>query len=185
MEAQTTLLFVFIVNLLAWIFCTYYAIWLKRAPLYHPIVLFLLYFLFGYVYTPLADWIQGYSEIWVHDSLFPTALDIFYGMFISLVGLLSFAFIPPLLDKSIYDRLSVRQTRLVVTRPTVFWIAVIAIGLVGLVSTIGGLATNNAASIGKFATAQQLTGVFQLTGVSGYQTIGQSFVPALIFVLVL
>jgi oligosaccharide repeat unit polymerase len=185
MDAHTALFFVFIGNLLAWIGCTYYAVWIKRAPLYHPMVLFLIYFFFGYVYRPLADWIQGYSDIWLHDSLFPTPPDIFYAMFISIVGLVSFVFIPPLLNKSIHDRLSVRPTRFVVTRPTVFWIAVAVVGVVGFVSTVGGLANTNSATIGQYVSERQLTGGTQLVGVSGYQTLGQEFVPALIFLLLL
>src|SRR5580704_15023917 len=185
MDAHTALLFAFILNLMVWICCTYYAIWLKRAPLYHPMVLFLIYFLFGYVYTPLADWILGYSEIWLHDNLFPTAVDIFYGTLISIVGLFSFVFIPPLLNKNIYDRLSVRPTRLAVTRPTVFWVAIATLGAIGIASTIGGFASNNAATIGQYVSAQNLTGGFKLYGVSGYANLGQEFIPALIFVLML
>jgi len=185
MDAHTALLFAFIANLLGLIACSYYAFWLKRAPLYHPMVLFLIYFLLGYVYRPLADWIQGYSEIWIHDGVFPTAADIFYATFISIVGLFSFVFIPPLLNKSIHDRLDIWPTRFAVTRPVVFWTVVTLIGLVGVISAVGGLANTNSATISQFVSEQQLTGGFQLVGVSGYATLGQEFIPAIIFVLLL
>jgi hypothetical protein len=50
---------------------------------------------------------------------------------------------------------------------------------------VTGFDVANTATIGRYATAQNLTGGYQLNGTSGYATMGQEFIPAIMVVLFL
>ena len=105
MSVSTALLFSFIANSAAWLVCAYYVFHIKNMPIYHPLAIFLGYFLLGYVYRTGADWLYGGANLWNDVGFWPTAGNIVYATFVDLVGLASFVFIPAFLVGGIHDRL--------------------------------------------------------------------------------
>jgi hypothetical protein len=183
MDTSTALLFAFIVNAIAWMGCVSYVFGFKRMPSYHPLVIFLIYFLFGYVYQPLADLISGGSTVWNTVGYFPTPENIVFATFVDLIGILSFVFVPPLLINGIHDDLEMPAISLEITNQVGFLITASIAGAAGLLSIYHLLSTNTDSVVN---ITQRLLpgGGTAFTGdSSGYQNVGAEFIPPLLIIL--
>jgi hypothetical protein len=183
MDTSTALLFAFIVNLIAWVGCVAYVLGFKRMPSYHPLVIFLIYFLLGYVYQPLADLISGGSTVWNTVGYFPTPEDIVFATLVDVVGILSFIFVPPLLINGIHDDLEMPAISLEITNQVGFLITASIAAAAGLLSIYHLLSTNTDTVVN---ITQRLLpgGGTAFTGdSSGYQNVGAEFIPPLLIIL--
>jgi oligosaccharide repeat unit polymerase len=154
--------------------------------MYHPVFIFLVYFLFGYVYRPVADLIMGgQAPIWSVTGLNPGASDIIYAAVVSIVALGSFVFLPLLIFPKAYDGLVIIRTSFKVDRPILFYLTLGISAMLGIVGLINAFWTADSESLVAFATRVQQSGGQELEGISGYETISLHFLPAVIILLYL
>jgi hypothetical protein len=182
MDNSTAFLFAFLVNAIAWAACVSYALGVKRMPSYHPLIIFLIYFLFGYVYQPFVDWFNGGSTLWNIVGFSARPGDILFATLVDLIGLLSFTFIPPLLVTGIHDDLEMPAMSLAITNRIGFSFTAGLAAIAGVLSVWHLLSTNTNSYLN--ITQRLLPGGGQaFVGSSGYQNIGMEFIPPLFIIL--
>ncbi|RXG85991.1 hypothetical protein [Bradyrhizobium vignae] len=164
----------------AWCICAYYSLVIRRAPFYHPINLFLAYFLVGYAYSAFADWYLEHSFLWQYTGVHPTASDVYFTAFISNVGLFTFVFVPPLLVRGVHTGLEMPRTKLVVANKHRFALAAVFFTILGLIGTRYTIPTDN--TVLGYRVAETLTGEQRLVDLSGYQTLPSHFLVALLMI---
>jgi hypothetical protein len=186
LSISLALAFAFIFNGAAWIICAVFLIFMKRVPMYHPVFIFLIYFLFGYVYRPFADLIAGgHAPIWSITGLNPNANDVIYAAVVSIVGLVSFVFLPPLISPKVYDGLGISRSSIQVGKPIPFYLTLAISAILGSFALKNTYWNADSESLVAFVVRVQQSGGQALEGISGYETMSVQFLPAVIILLYL
>lgn len=179
---ENALIFAFVMLFFVWTACFTYVFFVRKAPIYHPSVIFLFYFLAGYVYRCLALAIEGGSDMWTFTGIPIQPSDIIYATFVAILGLLSFVFAPILLVRDSLTAERLPPISLISGRPHVFIIVLAALGYLGVkaLGTAFNLGLTDLEQLSAVETYIDAAGGRQLVDVSGYETAASGFLPAIL-----
>lgn len=176
------LIFASIVLSLVWAGCFVYVYKVRGAPIYHPTVIFLVYFFAGYVYRAISLVFQGQSELWEFTRVTIAPEDVVYSTIVCVVALLSFVFIPVLFIKDALGPALIPRSFLVVRMKSLYVLVLIPLVILGVMalSTAYNVGLTNFEDLAAVETLIDANGGRQLVGVSGYETAASGFLPAIL-----
>ena len=181
---SSSLVFSSLFSLGVWSICTAVIIGWYKAPLYHPVSMYLIYHFLGYVYRPLIVYTNQYSVIWSRTRIFPGSEDIILTASLANIALL--AMLAAFVTVNRRERIEpIQPFSLAISRPARFWpclILLAALGLWGTYRSYGGAGMN---TVQAFTVAVDQSGGQRLQGVSGYATALAEFLPPICILLFL
>jgi hypothetical protein len=151
-----------------------FLLFILRLPMYHPLILFSVYFFLGYCLAAASIWWNGGSYLWEYTGILPDSFDVLYAGALATLGYLSFTFMPFLLTPARRIPLRIEPVTFVIDSPATFWLTFAILTILGIVST--KLAFFDANSLAVTIDDQ---GGQRLVNVSGYQTLAADFLPVL------
>jgi hypothetical protein len=186
MPIATAALTCAIVFLAVLIFSVAFLLFTVRLPVYHPLILFSVYFFVGYFVAAVSIWWNDGSYLWEHTGISPNGLDVLYAGTLATLGYLSFTFLPLLFRASRPIPLRIAPLKLVIGSPLRFWFTFAILSVLGIAAT--KVAFFNFSDLSQGSTVVVSVddqGGQRLVDVSGYQLMPSNYLAVLCVVLFL